>query len=965
MKKLIVTLLGVILLVSCGKKYEYESVEGDPMGVRIYTLKNGLKVYTSVNHDEPRIQAFMAVRAGSKNDPLETTGLAHYFEHLMFKGTTHFGTSDYEAEKPLLDSIEALFEVYRIETDSIKRKQIYHQIDSISYEASKISIPNEYDKLMAAIGAEGCNAFTDWDRTCYQEDIPSNQLENWLKIQADRFENPILRGFHTELETVYEEYNMYASQDDEKANVALMSALFPGHPYGRDIIGLPEHLKNPSITRIKEFFDVWYVPNNIAVILSGDFDPDEAIAVVDKYLGNWKANENLPSVNIKAQDEITCKDSTVYGLEAEYLLMGWRLPGANDKDASAIQMMANVLYNGQTGLMDLDLVQQQRVNACLAGIQQMSDYGLMISRVYPKEGQSLEELREIVLEEVKKLKEGAYSDEMLEGLINNYKKSIIQQADNYTATAYTMLESFTSRTNWEQNVKQIDELSKLTKADLQTLANKYLNDNDVVTIYKRQRATSDQKKIEKPQLTPIEANRDIESEFLKEIRTVQVDPIKPAFLDYSKDLTVSELQQGVSLLYKQNINNKLFSLTYLINMGDNQDNALSLASDYMDYLGTSDMTPEQVKEAFFHIACNYSITSTGRMTYVTLNGLDENMDEAIQLLEKVLSDAQVNETAYQNLVMDILKNRQDAKMEKSSVTQRLLSYMMYGPKNPSTNILSTKELIEMNPQNLVDRIHQLTSYEHRVLYFGPCTEEEIATKLKAEHKTPETLKPVPTEGNFVLKPVEESHVFLVDYDDNQSNLRMYAFLDEPFSVENTAMASLYNNYFGAGSMNCIVFQELRERRSLAYSAYSMLRTPNYKEDRHSYSAVIGTQNDKLMDATEAFTEIIRQMPQSQAAFDLAKEAMLSSLRCNRTTKSSVLWSYVSAQQLGIDYDINERIYEAVQEMTLQDVVDYQQKNVLPLVFDYGVVCRRSDMDVPPLSKYGKPVWLSLEDIFGY
>ena len=952
-------------MVSCGKKYDYETVEGDPMGVRIYTLKNGLKIYTSVNHDQPRIQAFVAVRAGSKNDPLETTGLAHYFEHLMFKGTTHFGTSDYKAEKPLLDSIEALFEVYRLETDSVKRKEIYRQIDSVSYEASKISIPNEYDKLMAAIGAEGCNAFTDWDRTCYQEDIPSNQLENWLKIQADRFENPILRGFHTELETVYEEYNMYASQDDEKALVALMSSLFPGHPYGRDIIGLPEHLKNPSITRIKEFFDTWYVPNNIAIILSGDFDPDEAIAEVDKYLGEWKQRGELPELNIKAGDEITCKDSSVYGLEAENVLMGWRLPNASSEDAEALEMMANVLYNGSTGLMDFDLLQQQRVNSCNAGILQMRDYGVMAVSMYPKQGQTLEELRALALAEVQKLKDGDFSEEMLEGLINNYKKSIIQHADNYTATAYTMLESFTKGLNWEDNVKQIGKLSKLTKKDIQKVANKYLADDAVVTIYKRQRETSDQKKIEKPQLTPIEANRDVESDFLKEIRTAKVDPIKPAFLDYKKDLSVSELQKGISLLYKQNINNELFSLTYLFDMGTNQDKALSLATSYVDYLGTSDMTPEQVKEAFFHIACDYSIVSTGRTTYVSLRGLNENMDEAVKLLEKVLSDAQVNETAYQNLASDILKNREDAKREKNAVTQRLLSYMMYGPNNAYTNILSSKELQEMNPQDLVDRIHQLTTYEHRVLYYGPCTEDEITAKLKEEHKTPQALKPVPTEGNYALRPVDESHVYLVDYDDNQSNLRMYAYINEPFSVENEAMTSLYNNYFGAGSMNCIVFQELRERRSLAYSAYSMLRTPKYKDERQSYSASIGTQNDKLMDATQAFTEIIRQMPQSQAAFDLAKEALLSSLRCNRTTKSNVLWSFVSAQQLDIDYDVNERIYEAIQKLTLEDVVKYQQENIKPLVFDYAVVSRKSDMDIPALSKYGKPVWLTLEDIFGY
>lgn len=144
-----------------------------------------------------------------KNDPAETTGLAHYFEHLMFKGTNSYGTQNYEAEKPLLDQIEQQFEIYRKTTDEIQRKAIYHTIDSLSYEASKYAIPNEYDKLMAAIGASGTNAYTAYDQTVYVEDIPSNQIENWAKIQVDRFENNVIRGFHTELEAVYEEKNCH------------------------------------------------------------------------------------------------------------------------------------------------------------------------------------------------------------------------------------------------------------------------------------------------------------------------------------------------------------------------------------------------------------------------------------------------------------------------------------------------------------------------------------------------------------------------------------------------------------------------------------------------------------------------------------------------------------------------------------------------------------------------------------
>src|SRR5574344_448948 len=233
-KKNLFIQLAVLFLLSIGMcsaatPYKYETVPNDPMKARIYTLNNGLKVYLTVNKETPRIQTYIAVRVGGKCDPAETTGLAHYFEHLMFKGTTHFGTQDYEKEKPMLDEIERLFEVYRQTTDEAEREAIYHQIDSVSYEASKLAIPNEYDKLMTAIGAKGTNAYTGFDQTVYVEDIPANQIENWARIQADRFENNIIRGFHTELETVYEEKNMSLTNDFRKVYETILSSLFPHH----------------------------------------------------------------------------------------------------------------------------------------------------------------------------------------------------------------------------------------------------------------------------------------------------------------------------------------------------------------------------------------------------------------------------------------------------------------------------------------------------------------------------------------------------------------------------------------------------------------------------------------------------------------------------------------------------------------------------------------------------------------
>ncbi|MCL1849823.1 MAG: insulinase family protein, partial [Bacteroidetes bacterium] len=365
MKNLIFLLklsLVVLVLASCCSKYSYETVKNDPTQTRIYTLDNGLKVYLSVNKDEPRIQTFIGVHVGSKNDPAETTGLAHYFEHLMFKGTKNFGTSDYAAEEPLLNKIEQLFETYRNTTDAAQRKAIYAEIDSVSQEASKIAIPNEYDKLMAAIGANGTNAFTSFDVTAYTENIPSNEIENWAKIQADRFTNPVLRLFHTELETVYEEYNMSLTRDGWKVSDTLMLALFPHHPYGtQTTLGTQEHLKNPSITNIKKYFETYYVPNNMAIIMVGDFNPDETIKIIDQYFGKMEKKE-LPEFKTEPEQPITAPVvKEVLGVEAANVTLGFRFPAANSKDVSTLELIEYMLNNGKAGLIDLNLLQKQKV----------------------------------------------------------------------------------------------------------------------------------------------------------------------------------------------------------------------------------------------------------------------------------------------------------------------------------------------------------------------------------------------------------------------------------------------------------------------------------------------------------------------------------------------------------------------------------------------------------------------------
>lgn len=961
--------LAALGLSSCTQsKYSYETVPNDPLQARIYTLDNGLKVYMTVNKDEPRIQTYIAVRVGGKNDPAETTGLAHYFEHLMFKGTNHFGTMNYEIEKPLLDQIEQTFEIYRKTTDEAERKAIYHTIDSLSYEASKYAIPNEYDKLMAAIGANGTNAYTSFDVTCYTEDIPSNEVENWAKIQADRFKNCVIRGFHTELETVYEEKNMSLTRDARKVYEQTLAALFPHHPYGtQTVLGTQEDLKNPSITNIKNYYKTWYVPNNMAICLSGDFDPDQMIATIDKYFGDMQPNPNLPKLNLPKESDITAPVvREVLGPEAENVTLAWRFPGAASKELETLQILSQILYNGQAGLIDLDLMQQQKTLSAYCYPMAMSDYSAFMMAGRPKAGQTLDEVKDLLLGELKKLRDGDFDESLLEANINNFKLYQLHQLESNGARADWFVQSFINGSNWADEVTALDRMAKLTKQDIVDFANKYLKDDNYAIIYKRQGKDPNEMKIAKPEITPIVMNRDTASAFLKELQAEakNVTPIEPVFLDYSKDLTQLTTGKGVPVLYKQNTSNDLFQLIYLFDMGNNQDKALGTAAQYLEYLGTSDMTPEQVKSEFYRMACSFYVSPGSRRTYVTLSGLNENLPAAMALFEKLLADAQVNAEAYANLANDLLKARKDAKLSQGTNFGRLISYVNYGPKNPATNLLSEAELKSMNPQELVDRIHSLSSYKHRILYYGPSSDKELVALLDKEHRTPDTLKDVPAGEDFKQQATPETKIYLAPYEAKNIYMSQISNRGEKFDAAIEPARQLYNEYFGGG-MNSIVFQEMRESRGLAYSAWAGLNEPGYADEDYYFISQISSQNDKMLDAINTFNDIINNMPQSETAFKLAKEGMIARLRTDRITKMSVIWSYINAQDLGQTVDSRIKLFNDVQDMTLQDVIDFQQKWIKGRTYSYGILGDKKELDMEALKKIGPVIELTTEDIFGY
>ena len=959
----------LMLLTGCKKKaeskYKYETVKGDLTEARIYTLDNGLTVYLSVNNEEPRIQTYIAVRTGSKNDPAETTGLAHYLEHIMFKGTNHFGTTDYEAEKPFLDDIEARYEKYRTLTDPEERRIAYHEIDSVSQLAAQYFIPNEYDKLMSTIGAEGTNAYTSEDVTCYVEDIPSNEIENWAKIQADRFQNMVIRGFHTELEAVYEEYNIGIAQDSRKVWEALNAMLFPTHPYGtQTTIGTQEHLKNPSITNIKNYFNKWYRPNNVAICMAGDFNPDEVIAIIDKYFGSWEPGKDVKQPEFAPLKPITSpKDTTIYGLEAENLMMAWRFDRGNSLQCDTLDIIGEMLSNGTAGLIDLDINQQMKMLGAWGGSSSNRDYTTFLLGGTPNDGQSLEEAKDLLLAEIEKLKAGDFSDDLLPSIINNYKLRQYTSLERNAARANMFVNTYINEIPWEQQVGYLDRVSNMTKEQIVAFANKHFKDNYVV-VYKRQGKDEGQKKIDKPAITPIPTNRDLVSDFVTVVQNTVVLPIQPRFVDFKKDLTFGKTEAGLPYIYVQNKENGRFTLAFRYEFGDETDLRYGMAADYLEYLGTDQMTNEQIKQQFYKLACNYYINVGSRNITVTLNGLGENMPEALALLENVMQNAKADPMVAEMCIQQLEKARIDEKLNQRSNFNALVQYGLYGPYNSQRNQLSPAQLRQINPQELLDLLKNLKNYEHTVLYYGPMTAQEMAKAVTENHKTVAELQAVPEGKHYELQPTPENEIAIAPYDAKNIYMRMIHNEQRPWNPDEAAVKALFNEYYGGG-MNTIVFQEMREARGLAYNAYAAYMEPYYTDQPEYFFTHIITQNDKMMDAVGHFLEILNEMPESEQAFGIAKEALTKRLASQRTTKFGLINAWLSAQMKGIDYDINERIYNALPNITLQDIVKFEKEQMANKPYRYVILGDENELNMKAIQELGPVKRLSTEEIFGY
>ncbi|MBB6482457.1 M16 family metallopeptidase [Spirochaeta isovalerica] len=943
--------------------YLFEHAAGDPFGLRIYTLKNGLKVFISTNLEKPRIKSRIIVRTGSVNDPADSTGMAHYLEHMMFKGTPSIGALDWEKERVLLQDLEDLYEEYCAAPGEQERKDLLKKIDDLSVQLSSLALPGELDRIFTHIGARYTNAHTGFEETVYNNDIPAGELERWLTIEKERFFNPVFRFFPTELEVVYEEFNQEQDDDFQKVSNLLMSSLFPNHPYGsRTILGTGEHLRRPSLKKLKEYYKQWYIPSNMAIALSGDLDIEASIREIDRIWGDIPAGE-LPVHEPVVEEPLKgpVRKST-YGPDAAFSTVGFRFDGAGSEDDLYLTLIDMMLNNSQAGLFDLKLVQNQKLLEAGTSYLSCRDYSWFIMYGLPRHNQSLDHVAVLLLEQIETLRQGDFEDWMIDSVANYFEISRTQDLEsNMVVDSYA--DAFISGTSWDDYLNKIEKIRAVTKENLVNFVKSRFSDNFIL-IQKKKGKGKASELMEKPEFSPLKIRHGIESEYFSKIKQEKTRRLKPEFVNFEEAIVRRKTIQGLTINCIGNQSNDLFEFQYIFEIGRNHSKKLALAASYLNYIGTSLYSPSSLQQECFRLGLEMGINTDSSRTYIYLYGRDRYFDKGIDLLEHLLSKAKADKKSYKKFIKGILQKRRDAKLSKRTILNgAMYAWGRYGKDSPFTDILSARELSSISPDELTSLIRELYRFKHSVFYYGPRSCRNIETIVEQRHRIKNLPEPNPAEKVYAEQESDRNRVYFVDYDMAQAEVLLIS-KQKQFQEELMAMAYVFNEFYGSG-MNSIVFQEIREARGLAYSAYSAYTTPGRRDKSHYIHAFIGTQVHKLEEALSAMFGLMNDIPDAEISFEAARESILKNLETERILNNDLFWTYLENNDMGIHRDYREDIYNRIKKMTFDEVKDFFSNNIKGKKFTVLVIGNRKEIDFNSLRNYGEVTELKLKDIFNY
>jgi predicted Zn-dependent peptidase len=947
----------------------FSFAQAENENIQKYKLDNGLTVILYENHAQPTVFGSVVVRAGSKDDPSDATGLAHYMEHVMFKGTQDLGTYDWEAEKPHYDKIIELYEQLRQTTDEAEKAELNKQINEESLIAGKYAIPNEFSNLVQAMGGTRLNAATGYDYTFYHNSFPPFQIKRWLDLYAHRFVHPVFRGFQSELETVYEEKNMYSDNPYQAVSTDFLKNIFEEeNPYGRLIIGKTEHLKNPSIKRISEFYDAFYVPSNMALILAGDINPEEIKSMIEETFGNWenrqsKGNPVIPE-NVKISEPLKIKNKlTPYPI----LLMGYKGADATNEDRYAIDFCVRLLSNSnKTGLLD-KLVIDGDLNFVAAFHNNFKHAGILGIQAMPlfdsnqMKYVSLSVVEKMINSKVEELKEGKVNDWLVEA----FKGEMIRDYDMMLETPYsvgvTLMSNFAYELPLEDFTNYKERIQAITKDDIIKVANKYFTDNHLT--YLSDIGSPEKDNLKKPDYKPIVPEPGHQSVYSKHFETVSITEIEENFVDFEKDVKESQFAEDVKLFYTPNKQNDVFSLVIKYGVGNKEIPTLDLATDLMNNAGIMALhKPQALKNEYSKLGCSVDFYSTQSYLYIVLEGDESNLDKACQLLSKTYLMPELDEKQMNSVTSREIGMRSYEKKEKDYQASALKDFMVYGKNSPELNRLSSAEIMKLSISDLTGDFIEATHYEASIHYYGKLSFDDLNATLENNLAFPANLKK--SNSPYIIpvaKNDKKSILFLNNPDARQSEV--YIFMNgADYQLDQEPVIDAFNQYFGGG-FNGIVLQELREKRSFAYTASANYSTPLLTENPTYLIGYIGTQADKTADAVAEFVKLIEEMPEKPERIANIKNYLVQSSKSNRPEYRNLSQNVELWEMKGYNTDPNKLLIPEYEKLSFETILKFYNDEIKSKPITIAIVGNKKEIDMSKLESIAKIDKITTSKIF--
>jgi len=936
----------------------------EPLNIYQYKLQNGLTVILNPDPHQSKIFGGVGVKAGSKNDPKEMTGIAHYLEHMLFKGTTRLGTSDYKQEKNYLDRINVMYEELAQTKDEEQRKAIHKKINDASVEAGKYAIPTEFDKLVRSIGGSGLNAFTGEEITFYFNAFPSHQLDKWLDLYSHRFINPVFRLFQSELEVVYEEKNMYNDNFVTAIFELFMKNLYKSHPYGQQTtIGTTEHLKNPSLFMMYNFFNTYYVANNMVLVMSGNFDVNVVVPIIEEKFNRLRAEE-VPEFPKYEEQEFNGRELIEARLSPVKIgVMGFRTVPVNHEHEAAIDVCNKILFNnGETGLLNKLILDDKIMFASYLPMGKNVDFGAGIFLFIPKVvGQSLDNAEKLVITEFEKLRKGEFSDALLEACKNEiYTEFLSELEDPQMRTVY-LAQAFTQNISMDEFLNYPEKIKSISKQDVISAAEKYYNKNYLVLHSKM--GFPKKEKLEKPGYDPIKPNENAVSAYAQEFYNMRErEPIEQ-FVNFSKDFKKYAIKDKVDLYYARNPYNNIYSLTFKIGVGRFENINLPYAAQVMNYAGTSSKTMEEVKTQFHQLGTTYSFSADESYVYIEMDGIEEHFYPAFELLSEIIKTPVIDSKKIKLLVNEEKTARKMEDKEPSEVARALSEYIRKGDKSSYVNRLPLKKISKLKTDKLAKEFQTALLYETEIHYCGKqLSADKVMQTVKDLFPFPDSLKPTKSPVHINDKEINENVVYFLN-DKKAIQSQIYFIVNgNAYDIKQAAMYDAFNEYFGGGFSGLVV-QEIREYRSMAYATGAILRNPPIQGKMNSFVGYIGTQADKTSEALDVFMGLLKEMPLKTERLDVLKSSLIQETISSRPDFRDI--SDVASKWLkqGYKNDPGKEKIEHFKNLTFDEIFAFYKSELQQKPVAICIVGDKKRLDMQHIAKYGKIVNVSKKKLY--